>query len=120
MRAKFSEAEDEAAMLRLTTKQLEDNNSDLDTKLTVCVEKIRSILETHEVETKRLSDRIGVESQRAVETFQNKVAEELKRYRRSYDDVETDPMSEKLGQALRRHLQEIFDALEREGIQTKR
>ena len=120
MRAKLSEAEDEASTLRLMTKRLEDDNSDLDTKLTVHVEKIRSITEAHKVESKRLIDRIEVESERAVEAFKNNVTEELKRYRRSYDDVGTEPMSEKLGEALRRHLQEIFAALEREGIQTKR
>jgi hypothetical protein len=70
----------------------------------------------HAADAKTLLDRIEVERRRAVEAFENGLANKLRLEWRDFESVKDRPMDTQMGESMRSLVRGIFELLENEGI----
>lgn len=78
--------------------------------------ELASEKEKHAADARTLLARIDVEKTRAVEAFQNRLADKLRLERKDFESVSNRPMDTQVGESLRSLVRGIFEMLEREGL----
>jgi len=100
------------AALQTALAELAELRSRLDaTKL-----ELASGKEKHAADSQALLDRIEVERKRAVDSFQNRLADKLRLEWRDFESVSNRPMDTQIGESLRSLVRGIFEMLEHEGL----
>ena len=72
--------------------------------------------EKHAADSQALLDRIEVEKKRAVDSFENCLADKLRLEWRDFESVSNRPMDTQVGESLRSLVRGIFEMLEHEGL----
>ncbi len=81
--------------------------------------ELASEKEKHAADSKALLDRIEVEKKRAIDSFENRLADKLRLEWRDFESVSNRPMDTQVGESLRSLVRGIFEMLEHEGLKIR-
>jgi hypothetical protein len=88
-------------------------------KLEVSTRALAIEKEKHAADSQALLDRIEVEKKRAVDSFENRLADKLRLEWRDFGSVSNRPMDMQVGESLRSLVRGIFEMLEHEGLKIR-